>query len=102
MYFPQGCRFVVLKLCGYTFFPSFKDFIENIVYTFFFWLNTWHIEVPGPGVPIVAQQKRIQLGTMRLWVRSLALPSGLRIWHCHELWCRSQTQLRSGVAVAVV
>ena len=27
--------------------------------------------------------------------------SGLRIWHCHELWCRSQTQLGSGVAVAV-
>ena len=26
------------------------------------------------GVPIVAQGKRIQLGTMRLWVRSLALP----------------------------
>ena len=28
--------------------------------------------------------------------------SGLRIWRCHELWCRSQTQLTSGVAVAVV
>ena len=28
--------------------------------------------------------------------------SGLRIWHCLELWCRSQTQLGSGVAVAVV
>ena len=24
---------------------------------------------------------------MRLRVRSLALLSGLRIWHCHELWC---------------
>ena len=24
---------------------------------------------------------------MRLWVRSLALPIGLRIWHCRELWC---------------
>ena len=32
------------------------------------------------GVPIMVQQKRIQLGTMRLWVRSLALLSGLRIW----------------------
>ena len=42
-----------------------------------------------------------QLGTMRLWVRSLALLTRLRIWHCHELWCRSQTRLRSGVAVAV-
>ena len=27
--------------------------------------------------------------------------SGLRIQHCCELWCRSKTQLRSGVAVAV-
>ena len=24
------------------------------------------------------------------------------IWHCHELWCRSQTQLRFCIAVAVV
>ena len=24
---------------------------------------------------------------MRMWVRSLALLSGLEIWHCHELWC---------------
>ena len=36
----------------------------------------------------------IQLGTMRLRVRSLALLRGLRIWRCRELWCRSQTQLR--------
>ena len=25
---------------------------------------------------------------MRMWVRSLALLSGLRIQHCCELWCR--------------
>ena len=25
---------------------------------------------------------------MRLWVLSLALLSGLRIWRCYELWCR--------------
>ena len=30
-----------------------------------------------------------------------ALFSGLRIQHCCELWCRSQTWLGSGVAVAV-
>ena len=30
------------------------------------------------------------------------LVRGLRIWHCHELRCRSQTGLKSGVAVAVV
>ena len=50
---------------------------------------------------MVVQQKRIQLGTMRLQVRSLASLSGLRIWHCLELWYRSQTWLRSGVAVIV-
>ena len=54
------------------------------------------------GVPVVVQWKRIQLGTMRLWVRSLALLSGLRIRHCHELWCRLQTRLRSHDAVEAV
>ena len=29
----------------------------------------------------------------------LALLCGLRIWHCPELWCRLQKQLRSHVAV---
>jgi len=33
---------------------------------------------------------------MRLWIRSLASLSGLRIQRCRELWCRS------GIAVAVV
>ena len=32
----------------------------------------------------------------------LGLLSGLRIQHCHELRCRSQILLGSGVAVAVV
>ena len=34
-------------------------------------------------------------------VWSLASLSGLRIWHCHKMWCRSQTRLGSGVAVSV-
>ena len=38
---------------------------------------------------------------MMLWVQSLASVSGLRIRHCHELWCKSQTQLRSDVGVAL-
>ena len=38
---------------------------------------------------------------MRLRVRSLALLSGLRIRCCRELWCRLQTRLGSGMAVAV-
>ena len=52
------------------------------------------------GVPIVAQWKQTQLVSMRR-VQSLASLSGSRIRCCHELWCRSQTQLGSGVAVAV-
>ena len=39
---------------------------------------------------------------MRLWIRSLALLSGLRIRSCCELWCRSQTWLGCGIAVALV
>ena len=44
----------------------------------------------------MVQWKRIQLGTMRLQVRSIALLRGLRIQRCYELGCR----LRSGIAVA--
>ena len=38
---------------------------------------------------------------MRMQVRSLALLSGFQIRRCRDLWCRSQTSLRSHVAVAV-
>ena len=48
----------------------------------------------------MAQQKQIRLRSMRTQVLSLAVLSGLRIQCCHELWCRSQMQLESGVAVA--
>ena len=58
-------------------------------------VNNW-------GVPIMAQWKQIQLGTMRLQVQSLALLTGLRIQHCHDLWCRLQMWLGSSVAVALV
>ena len=50
----------------------------------------------------MAQQKQNRLGTMRLWFQHLASLSGLRIWHCHELCCGSQMQLRSDATVAVV
>ena len=49
----------------------------------------------------MAQQKRIRLGTMKLRVRSLASVTGLRIRRCHDLWCRSQTWLGCGVAMAL-
>ena len=53
------------------------------------------------GVPILVQQKQIRLGTIRLLVQSLASFSGLRIRRCRKLWCRLQTQIRPGIAVAV-
>ena len=43
---------------------------------------------------------RTRLVSMRMQVRSLASLSGLRIWRCHDLWCRLQTLLRSCIAVA--
>ena len=53
------------------------------------------------GIPLMVQRRQIQLGTTGLWVPSLASLSGLGAWCCCELWCGSQTWLRSGVAVAV-
>ena len=37
--------------------------------------------------------------SMRMWVRSLALLSGLRLRRCRELWCRLQTRLGLGPAL---
>uniref|UniRef100_A0A8D1TSY2 Piwi like RNA-mediated gene silencing 4 n=1 Tax=Sus scrofa TaxID=9823 RepID=A0A8D1TSY2_PIG len=52
----------------------------------------------NPAAFLHAIQKHVdpevQLVSTGLWVRSLASLSGLRIWCCYELWCRSQT-LRS-------
>ena len=56
-----------------------------------------------PGVSIVAQWERIQLGTMRFRIRVFGfdpLLSGFKIQHCLELWCKSQTRLGSGIAVS--
>ena len=53
------------------------------------------------GVPIVAQRLQTRLVSMRTWVPSLALLSGLKIQCCRELRCRSQRRLGSSIAVAV-
>ena len=57
------------------------------------------------------KKKKIEVPVVAQWLTSptrndevacsLALLSGLRIWRCRELWCRSQMWLGSGVAVAV-
>ena len=44
----------------------------------------------------------LNIVSMRMKVWFLAMLSGLRIWHFPNMWCRSQMQLRSSVAVAVV
>ena len=56
----------------------------------------------GGGVPVVAQlvKNPTSIHEARR-VRSLASLNGLKIRHCHELWCRVQAQLGS-VAMAVV
>ena len=41
----------------------------------------------------MAEWERIQQGTMKLQVRSLASLSGLRIRHYHELWCSCRHSL---------
>ena len=44
--------------------------------------------------PLWLSGLQIRLVSMRMQVRSLALLSGLRIWHFCGMWCRSQVQLR--------
>ena len=51
--------------------------------------------------PSWLSRNKSDLVSTRTQVRSLALLSRLRIRRCRELWCRSQTRLGSGVAVAV-
>ena len=49
----------------------------------------------------MAEQKQIRLVSVRIRVLSLASLSGSGIRHCQDLWCWSQTQLVSGIAVAM-
>ena len=54
------------------------------------------------GVLIAAKQvKDPEHFSVKMWVQLLASLSGLRIWRCHKMRCRSQMQLESSVAMAV-
>ena len=53
------------------------------------------------GVPVMAQWLTTPTRNHEVAVRSLALLSGLRIWRCHELWCRLQTWLGFRVAMSL-
>ena len=52
-------------------------------------------------VLVLAQWKQTQLVSAKTRVQSLVFLHELRIRRCYELWCRSQTQLGSHIAVAV-
>ena len=46
-----------------------------------------HQKIISCKFPLWLSGLRTQLTSMRMWVRSLALFSGLRIGRCRELWC---------------
>ena len=54
------------------------------------------------GVPVVAQRVKSWYSVCEVSGSIPGLAQRLRIQRCYELWCRLQTQLRSGVAVALV
>ena len=93
-----------------------KDLGECAAFSLVFYTLLNHRDLCGPeimpwyllesksplGLPMVAQWLTNLTRIYEVWVQSLALFSGLRIWHCHELWWRSQMQLGSHIAVALV
>ena len=103
MCFHKHTQTFTLKYCGvyYNTVHSSKVQYKGVILINF--LKIFYTKLSkNSWVPVVAQWKRIWLGTMRLQVLPLASLSGLRIQHCGELWCRLQMQLGSCVAVAVV
>ena len=68
----------------------------------YFGVSTSSFKLVTQGVHVMAQWLTNLTSIHETWVRSLALLSGLRIRHCHELQCRSQMWLGSCVAAALV
>ena len=109
--FPSGRNFTEQNIITYwcPLCSFWKCYCYLCITIFYFYLHSSivvtlskvRIRLKITGVPVMAQQKWIQLGTMRLWVLSLASLSGLRIRHCCDLWCWSQMRLGSGVAKAL-
>ena len=55
----------------------------------------------GGEFPLGLSGLRLQLIPIRLWVQILASLNRVRIWHCCELQSKTQTWLRSGIAVTM-
>ena len=45
-----------------------------------------HSRMTNQEFPLWLRGQRTRLGFIRMWVWSLTLLTGLRIWCCHELW----------------
>ena len=54
------------------------------------------------GVPIVVQWLTNPTRNHEVAGSVPGLAQWVKIWRCHELWCRLQTWLGFGIAVAVV
>ena len=59
------------------------------------------IENEDFGVPVVAQWLTNLTGNHEVVGSIPGLACGLRIWCCHEQWCRLQIRLGACVAVAL-
>ena len=64
-------------------------------------LNDYTLNLKNMEFPFWLSGLQAQLASMTMWVQSLTLLSGFSIQHCHELWCRTQTCLRSHIAEGV-
>jgi len=69
-----------------------------------FYRYSWvaQLKTGQAGVPVVAQWLTNLTRNHEVGCSISGLPSGLRIRHCHELWCRSQMRLGSSIAMALV
>ena len=76
--------------------------LNSHVYGSYYGLHYIHSKRYVEEFPLWLTGLWTQLVSMRMRVPSLTFLSGLRIWCCHKLHCRSQMWLRFDVAMSVV
>ena len=96
--------FPIVDDCRYSFgISEMKVILETIYFIPIIFTDKVYMDLKGQLSWSSCQGSGVnEPESLRMQVRSLALISGLRIWHCHEVWCRLQTWLGSGISVAVV